>query len=387
VTGRAAGVLLATSLAGAQAACASIDAPAPHPPARPEIGSVCAVGGCAPVATTTTANVESCGERRDCAREPAAVCDESRPHACTTRALDVWAVTADGAGGAPVLALFDRACELGDPYGCMYAGRILLDGVGVGPDEARGRTLLERACDDELVVACDALARHERDAPPVASEKQFEGARYEAEAACWRGDSAQCFSVGLAFDSGRNGYPRDLALSVRAYRRGCDLGEAVSCNNLANDEYYGDGTPLDWASAARVYAKACDLGEKVACANVGFIAEYGDGVPRDMKRAEEAYREACTLESAYGCIHLDMLAAYESGVPHAPDKAVARWRSACEAPTPSQAATRACAYYGVMLEDGKGVARDSERATSLMRRACGAKWKYQPACQWVAEHP
>jgi uncharacterized protein len=381
---RIAGVVFGSMLASALAACGAVEVATPHAPGRPEIASVCAVGGCAPIAPATSATVESCAAPGDCARDPATVCDKSNAHACTTRALDVWAVVQDDAGIAPILALFDRACDLGDPYGCAYAGRIVLDGVGVVPDEPRGRMLLERACDDELVLACDALARHEREAAPVASEPQPVGARYEAEAACWRGAGTQCFSVGLGFSGGRDGFPRDDRRSARAYARGCELGDVTSCNNLANDYYYGDGVALDWAKAARFYFEACDGGDKVGCANVGFLAEYGDGVALDMKRADDAYREACTLGSAYGCVHLDMLAEYRGGVPHAPEKAVARWRSACEASSASVANMRACAYYGVMVEDGKGVARDSARATQLMTRACAVH--YKPACDWVKEH-
>jgi TPR repeat protein len=266
----------------------------------------------------------------------------------------------------------------------MYEGRIVLDGVSVVADEARGRMLLERACDDEVVLACDTLARLEHDAPPVASERQVGTGRFDAEAACWRGAVEQCFVVALAFGAGRDGYPHDDRRSVAAYTRACDRGHSTSCNNLANNYYYGDGAPVDWARAARLYVEACDDGLAIGCANIGFLAEYGDGIPLDMKRAEHEYRDACTLLSSYGCVHLDMLAAYRGGVPHAPDKAVARWKSECEAPTVTVVSMRACAFYGVMFEDGKGVPRDSARATGLMRRACDAK--YKPACDWVAEH-
>jgi TPR repeat protein len=371
-------VVVAT-FAGTQAACGAIEAPSPNAPRPPEVASVCAVGGCAPIASTVDANVETCAAHHDCARDPATVCDKTNAHACTTRALDAWAVAAGDTGIAPVLALFERACDLGDSYGCMYAGRIALDGVGVVPDEARGRMLLERACDAEVVLACDTLARHERDAPPVASEKQFGGTRYETEAACWRGVAGQCFNVGLYFGAGRDGYPHDDVRSARAYTRGCDQGDSTSCNNLANDLYYGDGVPIDWAQSARLYIRACDGGNAVGCANVGYLAEYGDGVPLDMKKAERSYADACSLGSAYGCVHLDMLAAYRSGVPHAPEQAAARWRSACESPAKS-ADRRACAFYGVLFEDGKGVAHDSDRATSLMKVAC--EGHYKPACEW-----
>jgi len=363
------------------AGCGASEAPSPHAPVAPQLASVCPVGGCAPIASRPEANVEPCAARHDCARDPATVCDKATAHACTVGALDAWAVVGDDTGIAPVLALFERACDLGDPYGCAYAGRIVVDGVGVVPDEARGTMLLERACDDEVVLACDTLAVRDRSAPPTSSVRYVASTRHETEAACWRGVGAQCFYVGLGFTAGSNGYPRDEVRSARAYAVGCDHGDSTSCNNLANDYYYGDGVPLDWARSARLYVRACDGGNAVGCANVGFLVEYGDGMPVDMKKAEESYAQACTLGSAYGCVHLDMLGAYRGGVPHAPDKAVAHWQPACEAKTPNP---RACAFFGVMIEDGKGVARDSARATSLMKIACDGK--YKPGCDWVREH-
>jgi TPR repeat protein len=279
-----------------------------------------------------------------------------------------------------VIALFDRACALGDLDGCYYAGRLLLAGRGVARDASRGIQLLEQACDDGLLRACETLVNQhvaEHDAKSGGSARWQN--RYYLQAQCLKSDGNACFYVGIYFDRGNNGFPHDQKRGADAYARGCDLGEHVSCNNLANDYYYGDGVPVDFVRAAQLYERACRDGLAIGCANVGFIAEYGDGVPLDMKRASDMYASGCSGQSAYACLHVAMLGEYRRGTPHEPAKAVERWRRACDAGD-----VKACTYLGVMYEDGKGVARDEARALAIMKKACTAK--NEQGCAWMREH-
>jgi TPR repeat protein len=138
----------------------------------------------------------------------------------------------------------------------------------------------------------------------------------------------------------------------------------------------------DLESAASSFLKACRLGEALGCANLGYMTEHGEGVPRDVARARGLYREACTAGDVYGCLHRDLLAAEDAGAPRDPDRALAHWRHACE----DGHVARACAFVGVMYEDGPdGVARDEEKSMQAMSRACDLG--ETRACEWVKSHP
>jgi TPR repeat protein len=377
-----AGVVVGTMLAISGAlACAPASPPAVAT-ANVEPPPVCPLGGCARAPAARAANV------RPVRDDPAQTCDESSPSTCTERAMDVWEHERVG-GASIVLPLFDRACNLGDARGCMFAGRIRLERAGHvegGADEARRAELqLQKACDAAEPIACDALAQRtepsmdeRRRAYRTRSRRVDAYERLSLEASCWRGGSSSCFTLGLHAERGIRGFSRDLTLAARAYTRGCVAGEPVSCNNLANAVYYGDGVAQDFVRAARLYEKACAGGEPVGCANVGFIAEYGDGVPVDMKLAGEMYRSGCAGGSSYACLHVAMLAAYRKGVPHDPAKAVAAWQRACD-----ERDATACAFLAIMHEDGKGVPRDEDRARELMRKACDRN--EARACSWIRE--
>ena len=102
----------------------------------------------------------------------------------------------------------------------------------------------------------------------------------------------------------------------------------------------------------------------------------------DVRRARDLYRQACTAGDVYGCLHLDLLAAEDAGAPSDPDRALEHWRHACE----HGHVARACAFVGVMYEDGPdGVARDEEKSMQAMSRAC--ELGEPRACEWVRSHP
>jgi TPR repeat protein len=339
---------------------------------------VCPLGGCArdraapPPAPSLEAN-----------DDPSRFCDDSSASACTERALELWDRRGERANAA-VLALVDRACEFGDARGCTVAGRLHLERAAEA-DVRRGEAQLARACDGEEPIACDAIARRieptgeeRRRARATRTAKVDAFERVVLESSCWRGGANACFAVGLYAERGVKGFAKDLALAARAYVRGCAAGEIVSCNNLANAVYYGDGVAQDFVRAAKLYEKACAAGEAVGCANVGFISEYGDGVPADVKIAAEMYRVGCAGGSSYSCVHGAMLEAYKKGVPHDPARAVETWKHACDA---NDAA--ACSYLAIMHEDGKGTPRDEDAARALMRKAC--ERHQQQACAWIRE--
>jgi TPR repeat protein len=109
--------------------------------------------------------------------------------------------------------------------------------------------------------------------------------------------------------------------------------------------------------------------------------ENGEGVVPDVAKARTLYRDACTSGNVYGCLHEEMLAAQDAGAPRDRARAFAQWRRACEARD-----ARACAFVGVMYEDGPdGVTRDAAKSQEAMKRACDLGSRR--ACDWIKGRP
>src|SRR5262249_22466580 len=70
-------------------------------------------------------------------------CDGGDATACTE--LGNLLMLVDDPGRAA--NLYTKACNAGDAKGCMYLGALRVRGNGVPKDEARGATLLAKACD------------------------------------------------------------------------------------------------------------------------------------------------------------------------------------------------------------------------------------------------
>ena len=344
--------------------------------------SVCPVGGCGVAENRWVAADDP--STAMCTAAGDAPCAGASPGECTARALSAWSEAIDDRAVACVARMLADACSLQDAHACLFAGRLSLDGRGTPRDVQRGLDMLLRGCDGGVAMACGVAARwlgegtHASDIP--AAQQLL--ARLEGERTCLVGQAESCFQIGVLFYYGRDAFPRDRASSSRAFARGCDLGDSRACNNLGDAMAYGDGLGRDVEGAASSFLKACRLGEPLGCANLGYMVEHGEGVPRDVPRARGLYRDACTAGDVYGCLHLDLLAAEDAGAPRDPDRALAHWRHACE----QGRNARACAFVGVMYEDGPdGVARDEEKSMQAMARACDLG--DVRACEWVKSHP
>jgi TPR repeat protein len=60
---------------------------------------------------------------------------------------------------------------------------------------------------------------------------------------------------------------KDETVAARFYHKGCDGGEADSCNNLGYAYAMGNGVIKDEERAAELYQKACDVGQRLGCDN------------------------------------------------------------------------------------------------------------------------
>ena len=75
---------------------------------------------------------------------------------------------------------------------------------------------------------------------------------------------SNCALVGILYEEGK-GVRQDYVKAAEYYKKGCDLGYAISCKALGNLYMQGKGVPRNRSSAKRLFGKACDLGEQEAC--------------------------------------------------------------------------------------------------------------------------
>jgi TPR repeat protein len=282
--------------------------------------------------------------------------------------------------------MFADACDQGDPRACGFGGRLLLDGRGVAPDAEHGIAMLAQACDDGDVAACAVAIRWLGD-PSHKSSAEDDGdmrSRLESESSCWLGQPDPCFQVGRLFTGGGDGVSADPRRALRAFERGCELGERVSCNELGDALEYGDGAPRDLERAAALFERSCRLGAPIGCANLGYLAEHGEGVARDPARARALYGASCAAGETYGCRHIEMMAAQGAagGMPRDPSAALAYFQRGCDV----RRDARACAFLSLLYLDGPdGLARDLPKSARTLATAC--RLGYRAACGWMREVP
>jgi len=124
-----------------------------------------------------------------------------------------------------------RECESGRPWACSIVGVDYESGQNGAPkDDALARRYYKRGCDDGEWACCQSLRRLEE---PRARVDEASHPLDHLKRSCEAGRAWACPILGMDYESGRNGAPRDEEMARHYYRRGCDEGDAVSCESLA----------------------------------------------------------------------------------------------------------------------------------------------------------
>jgi TPR repeat protein len=181
--------------------------------------------------------------------------------------------------------------------------------------------------------------------------------------ACGLNDGAACALLGSKYTRHGEGVEPDMNRAVEYFRRGCDLGNLVSCDALvqvgaartsADEEV--ESAPAEAAAVAAEEARepeadpsepvpvtfdamrqGCDDGEAIDCLTLGHMYRDGNGAPQDHNRAVAMYRTACDISKSddpygsYAC-HF-AAAAYESGdgLPRDLARALQYYEKSCKA--------------------------------------------------------
>ena len=122
--------------------------------------------------------------------------------------------------------LFEIACNGGVAYSCRSLGQMYRDGQGVPADTARADSLLERtrslhrrACELGSTTACYGLQG--MGGPEAIDARQR---------LCDLLDGDACLRLGLMYDLGVRGVPKDTARATVLFKKGCLSGNKDACN-------------------------------------------------------------------------------------------------------------------------------------------------------------
>jgi TPR repeat protein len=69
----------------------------------------------------------------------------------------------------------------------------------------------------------------------------------------------------------------------------------------------GEGVAKNLDRAADLFKRACDGGGAVGCEDLGSMYLHGDGVPKDRNLAANLFKKACDGGLNRGCEHLSHL--------------------------------------------------------------------------------
>ena len=259
------------------------------------------------------------------------------------------------------------------------------------PDYGKTKQLIA-SCDKNDVKACNDLADRLQTGKYIFRDGLRAAELFEKS--CNGGVGDGCTSLGnitLAGRASRNnpsvkkdpGAKPDTAGAIALYRKGCETGGMKGCVRLAT--FYKKGLKLtrDDAQAASLFRKACDAREFTGCANLAPLYVSGEGVTPDLAAARDLAQRSCDAKVNLGCVELGKLYANGTGVAQNDSIALSLFRKSCteadakdDDPYVRFSANRdleGCFQYARVLELGKGIKPNFDRALDVYRETCEDK--------------
>ena len=129
----------------------------------------------------------------------------------------------------------------------------------------------------------------------------------DMEEKCNDNDYEACTDLAIDYDYGEDGVAQDMNKAAQFYKKGCDGGDLLGCNNLGILYEDGDGVKKDASKSAQLYKIACDGDYALGCYNLGILYDDGTGVEQDKSKAIDLYKEACEGGEALGCNNLGVM--------------------------------------------------------------------------------
>jgi TPR repeat protein len=133
----------------------------------------------------------------------------------------------------------------------------------------------------------------------LAAPKRYFQAKQDAQAvplfreASEAGNAEAALYLGIIYEDGHGGLPKDYAQAVAWYNKAADAGNAKAMSNLGIMYAEGKGLRKADAQAVDLFRRAGQLGDDNGLYNLGLMYEYGlGGVPKDSSQALELIRKA-----------------------------------------------------------------------------------------------
>jgi TPR repeat protein len=226
--------------------------------------------------------------------------------------------------------------------------------------------------------------------PPVQNAATGQDWLVKAAAA---GSVDATFNLGVALTDGK-ALTKDPAAAAGWFRKAADLGDGQAMINLAGQLLSGETGAADDAEALRLVKAATALNLPEADYDLAMMTSLGRGVPRDQPAALDLFRKAAEGKSAAAAWRLALAYQAGDGVEADPEAALTWMRKAegrgialaivildlnrlmlgARAPAvigedARKGDGKAQMTLGLMLLDGKGVAKDPALAAKLFRAA------------------
>lgn len=194
-------------------------------------------------------------------------CTTGAANDCALEALQPWidqnqeAEDVDLGLSNRQLKLIEFACEGGEAWACqmvVWLNPQLLERLDENPQEEgpalarRMARLMQGACDGGDLVGCSEVALYYL---PLAA----------AEAACERGNTAECVVVFQRELLGDAAPPENLETALDLLRKSCDGGVATACMSMGRLFLTDVYLPVDLEAVMANFNSACDLGYAAGC--------------------------------------------------------------------------------------------------------------------------
>ena len=200
------------------------------------------------------------------------------------------------------------------------------------------------------------------------NENQYDQALPLFRRAVEAGNEEAAVYLGVMYQNGQGGLPKDEVQAVSWFRKAAEAGDAHGMSSLgAMYENGQGGLPKDDAQAASWFRKAAEAGDAQRMASLGYMYRNGKGgLPKDDAQGVSWFRKAAEAGNAHGMAALGyMYSIGRGGLPQDDVQAVSWFRKAAEA---GDAYGMSC--LGIMLENGEGgLPKDEAQALSWFRKA------------------
>jgi uncharacterized protein len=147
-------------------------------------------------------------------------------------------------------------CAFAIVMGCSRA-------APAGKQSSSETATLNAECNQGMYLACSSLGTKYLAGTEVAKDDSRAPALFQRS--CDGGNAQGCALLGLIYQMGWGGLPKDIAHALNLYRTACDGGLASGRASLGDSYRYAHGVAKDITRAAPFYQKARQTGLSSAC--------------------------------------------------------------------------------------------------------------------------